>query len=116
MSWGGSGAGEVFGGPSAAGRRIVPQGVYCERGTGAWGCPGGYAGPGSIWEREVVAGSGGQGVFCGDFRCPALGGILGEGGPVTSLGMSWVWRRGEEEELRGCSVQREGQTRTWFVF
>lgn len=67
--WGG-----CLGGSRAAGRRIVPGGV-------CWGAAvpgdarGAVAGPGSVWERGLMGGSGGQGVFCGDFRCPALGGV-----------------------------------------
>lgn len=36
---------------------------------------GTMAGPESIWEKGVMEGSGSQGVFCGDFRCPALWGF-----------------------------------------
>lgn len=79
----------------------------CVGGRWCLGCPGVYAGPGSIWERGVLGESDGQGVFCGDFRGGFLE-VVGWCGHQGEFGDARVRRRGEEGGLRWCSVQREG--------
>lgn len=83
---------------------------------GRWGMSGGlcrawvHLGEGRLW------GCGGQGVFYGGFRCPALWGDCRRGwyGHQDEFGDTLGWEERGGRGAEGCSVQRESQTRTWY--